>query len=304
MARLTGPCARDGKARHYAKMRVAWFSPLAPIRSGIASYSAMVLPSLARRHEIALFAGDDAWPTHRAIARTGADGFLAADSPWGAIRAAHDFAPIHRARPFIVGLQLGNAGCHDHMWAYLTRYPGLVVLHDAQLHQSRAHAPPRPRAARRPARRAALRPSRRPSGRRRVDHRRPRQPRRADLADDCGSAWAARAVAVHFPALAADLREAWPGLEVCEIRHGSPNLQSCSEHAPSMLRARSKHVPVTFAAFGLALTPEKRVPQMLRALATIRAHVPGVRLQLVGDVTPHYDVQADARSHVSRTWSR
>ena len=26
------------------------------------------------------------------------------------------------------------------MWAYLTRYPGLVVLHDAQLHQSRAHA--------------------------------------------------------------------------------------------------------------------------------------------------------------------
>ena len=34
--------------------------------------------------------------------------------------------------------QLGNAACHDYMWAYLFRYPGLVVLHDAQLHQARA----------------------------------------------------------------------------------------------------------------------------------------------------------------------
>ena len=40
-------------------MRLAWFSPLAPVRSGIASYSAMVLPSLAARHDIALFVGDD-----------------------------------------------------------------------------------------------------------------------------------------------------------------------------------------------------------------------------------------------------
>jgi len=53
---------------------------------------------------------------------------------------------------------------------------------------------------------------------------------------------------------------------------------------------------VTFAAFGL-VTPEKRVPQMLRALAAIRGVVPGVRLRLVGDVAPYYDVHADAASH-------
>ena len=70
----------------------------------------------------------------------GPDGFLAARRP-GAIRSAYDFAPLHHARPFdLVVYQLGNAGCHDYMWAYLTRYPGLVVLHDAQLHQSRAKA--------------------------------------------------------------------------------------------------------------------------------------------------------------------
>ena len=45
------------------------------------------------------------------------------------------------------------------------------------------------------------------------------------------------------------------------------------------------------------MTPEKRVPQMLRALAAIRGAVPNVRLRLVGGVTPHYDVLADARAH-------
>ena len=36
---------------------------------------------------------------------------------------------------------------------------------------------------------------------------------------------------------------------------------------------------------------------MLRALAAIRGVVPDVRLRLVGGVTPHYDVLADARAH-------
>ena len=108
-------------------MRLAWFTPLAPVRSGIASYSAMVLPALAAQHEIAVFVDDEGWAARRDGARVGVDGFAAAASPWGPVRPAHDFAPLHRARPFdLVVYQLGNAGCHDYMWAYLTRYPGLV----------------------------------------------------------------------------------------------------------------------------------------------------------------------------------
>ena len=34
--------------------------------------------------------------------------------------------------------QLGNSAAHDFIWAYLFRYPGLLVLHDAQVHQARA----------------------------------------------------------------------------------------------------------------------------------------------------------------------
>jgi glycosyltransferase involved in cell wall biosynthesis len=54
---------------------------------------------------------------------------------------------------------------------------------------------------------------------------------------------------------------------------------------------------VVFAAFGL-VTPEKRVPQILRALRAVRESVRGgaaPRLRLVGGQTSHYDVLADAQ---------
>ena len=95
-------------------MRLAWFSPLPPSTSGIAAYSAELLPLLqAHGHDV---------------------------EPFTAVNA-HDFVWTARRRTLRPDVyQLGNAACHDYMWAYLFRYPGLVVLHDAQLHQARAFA--------------------------------------------------------------------------------------------------------------------------------------------------------------------
>ena len=94
-------------------MRVAWFSPMPPSRSGIAAYSAEVLPLLAGRDNTV-------------------DVFIDENAP--------DFVWKHRRNPYdLTVFQLGNASCHDYIWAYLFRYPGLVVLHDAQLHQARQH---------------------------------------------------------------------------------------------------------------------------------------------------------------------
>src|SRR5439155_20084269 len=54
---------------------------------------------------------------------------------------AHDFVWRHRRQPYdLVVYQLGNAPCHDYMWAYLTAYPGLAVLHAARLHHARARS--------------------------------------------------------------------------------------------------------------------------------------------------------------------
>src|SRR5690348_11969858 len=91
--------------------RLAWFSPLPPTRSGISAYSAELLAYLERRYAVERF--DE--------------------------RAASDFVWKHRRAPFdLVVYHLGNARWHDYMWAYLTAYPGLVVLHDARLHHARA----------------------------------------------------------------------------------------------------------------------------------------------------------------------
>src|ERR1051325_9864885 len=92
-------------------MRIAWFSPFSPDRSGIVAYSEEILPLLSARHTIAR------------VPELG----------------AHDFVWQHRRDPYdLVVYQLGNAPCHDYMWAYLAAFPGLVVLHDARLHHARA----------------------------------------------------------------------------------------------------------------------------------------------------------------------
>ena len=73
-------------------MSIAWFSPLPPIRSGVAAYSAELLPHLERTLTIDRF--DES--------------------------RAHDFVWKHRRAPDdLVVYQLGNAPCHDYMWAYL-----------------------------------------------------------------------------------------------------------------------------------------------------------------------------------------
>src|SRR5262252_8387798 len=93
-------------------MKIAWFSPFPPARTGIAGYSMDVLPLL-----------DRAGP---AIDRY--------DEPH-----AHDFVWRHKQSPYdLVVYQLGNARWHDYMWGYLFAYPGLVMLHDPGLHHARA----------------------------------------------------------------------------------------------------------------------------------------------------------------------
>jgi len=108
-----------------AMPRLAWFTPLPPDRSGIAAYSGELVPLVAATHAIDIFI-DPAAPKPTV-------------DPGVPVWPSSDFIWRHGVRPYdLVVYQLGNAPCHDYMWAYLGRFPGLVVLHDAQLHQSRA----------------------------------------------------------------------------------------------------------------------------------------------------------------------
>src|SRR3954470_2867044 len=103
-------------------MRVAWFSPVPPVRTGIAGRSAELIEAI-RRRGVAI----DVYVDER-VARVAADA-----------HSAHDFVWRHRRQPYDLTIfQFGNSSHHDYAWPYALRYPGLVVLHDTHLHHARA----------------------------------------------------------------------------------------------------------------------------------------------------------------------
>jgi len=254
-------------------VRVAWFSPMPPSRSGIAAYSAEVLPLLGARG-------------------IGADVYVDTN--------AHDFVWKHRRDPYdLTVFQLGNASCHDYIWAYLFRYPGLVVLHDAQLHQARALALTKRWVPRRDDYLAEFRanhPDAPPSVGEVVA---------AGFGGSLYVHWphirlvveSARLTLVHNERLLGDLREKYPHARFDAIAMGvaDPLEPPRAADAIADIRARAGIPPdaLVVAAFG-GITPEKRIGPLLTALSTLSARHPRLHLLLVGAAVDHYDVITDA----------
>src|SRR3954466_1933252 len=103
-------------------MRLAWFSPLPPARTGVAGRTAETVEHLrARGYDIDIYV--DRRPSR----------------PAAGAASAHDFVWRHRLEPYDLPVyQFGNSSHHDYIWPYALRYPGLVVLHDTRLHHARA----------------------------------------------------------------------------------------------------------------------------------------------------------------------
>ncbi len=237
-------------------MRVAWFSPLPPTRSGISAYSAELLPHLRDAFVI------DSYPEP----------------------GAHDFVWRNRLAPYdLVVYQLGNATCHDYMWAYLARYPGLVVLHDAKLHHARA--------------RQLLQHGRADDYRHEFAYDHPDADRDvaeyavAGLGGSIYYFWpmirvvmrTARRVCLHNERVAAELREECPGVGIDVVRMGVPELVA-GRNARSTVR-QALDLPadaVVFAVFG-KVTAEKRVSAILSALSALAQEAYDAYVMFVGD---------------------
>lgn len=261
-------------------LRVAWFSPMPPSPSGIAAYSAELLPRLRGRHlEIDVFAEQS-------------------DGGHAGVLPARDFVWRHRRQPYeLTVYHLGNARCHDYMWGYLFRYPGLVVLHDAQVHQARA---------------SSLLQRWRP---RRDDYLAEFRANHPDAPPDLGLLFAeglggalyahwpgirlvlthARLVAVHSAALAARLHATYD-VAIADVPMGVADPRLSLSALTSADIRRTHGIPeqaIVIGAFG-GITPEKRVPALLDALAALAAVHPRLHLMCVGQAASHYDVVADA----------
>src|SRR5262249_35757278 len=99
--RICGRAPGSAEARA-GRMRVAFYSPLPPERTGIADYSALLLPPLAERSEVAV-----------------------------AGRARRRRFPEAEVALYHVG---NNPDYHGWIVDVLRRRPGVVVLHDFVLH--------------------------------------------------------------------------------------------------------------------------------------------------------------------------
>ena len=259
--------------------RLAWFSPMPPVATGVAACSADLVSALSRTHQVDVFVDE---PVAKVASGT---------------RSAHEFIWRHRQHPYdLTVYQLGNSSHHDYQWAYLCRYPGLAVLHDVHLHHARAAALLR-------ARRAA-------------DYRVELAWNHPDASPDLAElaiagfdshmyydwpmtrlvASSSRVVAVHSEALAERLRQEVPSARVRTVALGHGTLLSDAEVRTASDRARSLYgidpQAVVMGCFG-GLSPDKRVPQILAAFSAIRPYVPTAHLLLAGDVPRHYDLRQD-----------
>lgn len=104
-------------------MRIAYFTPLNPVKSGISDYSEDLLPLLAEGLDIDIFIDQDdvSNPDIR-------QGF--------AVFPLEGFAARHRTQPYDACIyHIGNnPGIHRNIYHLALQHPGIVVMHDYALH--------------------------------------------------------------------------------------------------------------------------------------------------------------------------
>jgi glycosyltransferase involved in cell wall biosynthesis len=261
--------------------RLAWFSPMPPARSGVAVCSADLVPVLREHLEIDVFVDEPL-----VAASTGT-------------RSAHEFLWRHHQNPYDLTIyQVGNSSCHDYLWPYLFRFPGITVLHDVRLHHARAAS--------------LLRRGRADFYRAEFVWNQPDVSR--DLAELAVSgfdtplyyAWpmtrlvarASRRTAVHTRAAAAALERDVPEARVDVIHLGHGVALSEDEKRAARVRARARlSIPQNAFVFGCfgGLTSEKRVPQILNAFAATLTYAPTARLLLAGEPPDGTGLRAEIR---------
>lgn len=277
-------------------IRLAWFTPWPPQRSGIAGRSAELVPLLAARgHAIDVFL-DDRDPLVSTVVSRAADRAPVA----GEVRpqSAHDFVWRQEQGQYDLSVyQIGNSRVHEFIWPYLFRWPGLVVLHDARLHHARG--------------RALL-------SRGRFDDYRAEfvwnHPGASPDAAELGvrgfdgvyyyqwpmrraTVESARLIASHSRGATEELRAEFPDRPIEYIALGEGPVTFDIERARRSVRM-GLGIPddvVLFGAFG-ALTRDKRLPEILKSFAATRAWVPEIRLLLSGQPDRKLDLDGQIAS--------
>lgn len=107
------------------RLKIAFFTPLPPIQSGISDYSEDIINELCRYCDIDIFIEEtyNATPVF----------------PSNVVIYSHKAYPSRRSQYADTVFQVGNSEYHFYMYQYIKQYHGTVVLHDCNLHGAFYH---------------------------------------------------------------------------------------------------------------------------------------------------------------------
>jgi glycosyltransferase involved in cell wall biosynthesis/SAM-dependent methyltransferase len=242
-------------------MRVAFFSPLPPARSGIADYSAALIESLGPLVDLEIFSS-----------------------------AGQPFDP---ARFDAILYQIGNNGYHDFVYQTALRHPGFVVMHESNLHHLIADL-----TIRRNDWDAYVRECEYNGGTAAREFA--ERVRRLEVGPDYEGLpltrrllESARGVIVHSHFMEREVREAGFKGRVAVIPHGA--------WIPGSDRNGYRHklgldeLTPLIGVFGF-LKPYKRIAESLRAFRRLVRQSPNARMILAGELHPEFPIEPMIRS--------
>jgi glycosyltransferase involved in cell wall biosynthesis/SAM-dependent methyltransferase len=244
-------------------MRVAFFSPLPPSKSGIADYAEALLEPLGRLVEV--------------------ETFVAPDRPFDPAR--FDVALYH----------LGNNPYHGFVYETALRHPGVVVMHESNLHHLIADL-----TIRRGDWEAYLHECEYNGGAAALAFA--RRVKALEVGPDYeGVAMTrriletARGVIVHSRFMVDEMRAAGYAGPIAQIPHGAWLHHSGSDRMGYRHRLGLDEVTPLVGAFGF-LKPYKRIAESLRAFRRLVRLKPEAKMILVGEPHPDLPVASMVRS--------
>jgi glycosyltransferase involved in cell wall biosynthesis/SAM-dependent methyltransferase len=242
-------------------MRIAFFSPLPPSKSGIADYSAALVEPLRAQAEVEIF--------------------------------SEAGAPFDASRFDAALYQIGNNPYHDFVYQTALRHPGVVVMHEANLHHLIAEL-----TIRRDDWDGYLGEAGYNGGERALEYA--RRVRALEIGPDYDGLpmlrrilERSRAVIAHSRFVAGEVRKAGFAGPVAVIPHGA--WIPVGDRMGFRQRLGLDESTPLVGAFGF-LKPYKRIAESLRAFRRVVRLVPEAKMILVGEPHPAFPVHDLIRS--------
>ncbi len=258
--------------------KIAYFTPLQPVESGISQYSEDLLPWLATALDVAVVV----------------DGYVPTLADALGPARIIDARRFDRGRYDATVLQMGNSPAHNYMVPLALAKPDVLVLHDVVLHHLMVWRAVQGRGGR-------------------DAYRREMRARYGNAAEEVAAhvlrgqnptamfdyplnedfLRAARHVVTHSPSAAAWVQRLVPDTRTHVVPMGVPIVPPVNQQAA---RDRLGLSPNAFVVLSLGrINPFKRIPAVFRAMRRLVDAVPEVQLLMVGGDSPHYDVPRLAR---------